>query len=180
MGSAYWGFETQEVIPDIVTIGKPLGNGHPIAAVVTTAEIASFFNNGMEYFDSFGGNPVSCAIGLSVLNVIEQEGLQQNALNVGNYLFSELCLLKDKFCWIGDVRGAGLFIGSEWVEDRKNLKPATEKEKLITDKMKELGILLSTDGPHNNVIKIKPPLVFTQDNAKLLVDSLSKLLARLF
>jgi 4-aminobutyrate aminotransferase-like enzyme len=180
VGSAYWGFETQEVIPDIVTIGKPLGNGHPIAAVVTTAEIASFFNNGMEYFNSFGGNPVSCAIGLSVLNVIEQEGLQQNALNVGNYLFSELCLLKDKFSLIGDVRGAGLFIGIELVEDRKTLKPATEKAKLITDKMKELGILLSTDGPHNNVIKIKPPLVFTQDNAKLLVDSLSKLLARLF
>ena len=131
----------------------------------------------MEYFNSFGGNPVSCAIGLSVLNIIEQEGLQENALNVGNYLLKELYLLKDKFSLIGDVRGVGLFIGIELVEDIRTLEPATEKAKLITDKMKEVGILLSTDGPYNNVIKIKPPLVFSHDNAKLLVDSLSNLLA---
>lgn len=97
VGTHYWGFELQKIIPDIVTVGKPLGNGHPLAAVVTTTEITDIFNNGMEYFNSFGGNPVSSAIGLSVLNVIEQEKLQQNELVFGNYLLSELNLLKEKF-----------------------------------------------------------------------------------
>jgi 4-aminobutyrate aminotransferase-like enzyme len=175
VGSHYWGFELQNVIPDIVTIGKPLGNGHPIAAVVTTPDIVSAFNNGMEYFNSFGGNPVSCAIALSVLNVIEVENLQQNALDVGNYLLSELNLLKEKFEIIGDVRGTGLFIGVELVKDLKTQEPASEKAKVITNKMKEMGILLSTDGSHNNVLKIKPPMVFTIENAQLVIDSLERL-----
>ena len=178
-GTHYWGFELQNIIPDIVTIGKPLGNGHPIAAVVTTTEIANTFNNGMEYFNSFGGNPVSSAIGLSVLNVIEQEKLQQNALDVGNYLLSELNLLKEKFELIGDVRGTGLFIGVELVKDLKTQEPATEKAKVIINKMKEIGILLSTDGPHDNVLKIKPPMVFSIENAQLVIDSLEKLFPEL-
>ena len=179
VGTHYWGFELQNIIPDIFTIGKPLGNGHPIAAVVTTTEIANTFNNGMEYFNSFGGNPVSSAIGLSVLNVIEQEKLQQNALDVGNYLLSELNLLKEKFEIIGDVRGTGLFIGVELVKDLKTQEPASEKAKVITNKMKEMGILLSTDGSHNNVLKIKPPMVFTIENAQLVIDSLERLLPKL-
>ena len=179
VGTHYWGFELQKIIPDIVTIGKPLGNGHPLAAVVTTTEIANIFNNGMEYFNSFGGNPVSSAIGLSVLNVIEQEKLQQNALDVGNYLLSELNLLKEKFELIGDVRGTGLFIGVELVKDLKTQEPASEKAKVITNKMKEMGILLSTDGSHNNVLKIKPPMVFTIENAQLVIDSLERLFPKL-
>jgi len=131
VGTHYWGFELQNIIPDIFTIGKPLGNGHPIAAVVTTTEIANTFNNGMEYFNSFGGNPVSNAIGLTVLNVIEKEKLQQNALDVGNYLLSKLNLLKEKFELIGDVRGTGLFIGVELVKDLKTQEPASEKAKVI-------------------------------------------------
>jgi len=179
VGTHYWGFELQNIIPDIVTIGKPLGNGHPIAVVVTTTEIANTFNNGMEYFNSFGGNPVSSAIGLSVLNVIEQEKLQQNALDVGNYLLSKLNLLKENFEIIGDVRGAGLFIGVELVKNLKTQEPASEKAKVITNKMKEMGILLSTDGPHDNVLKIKPPMVFSIENAQLVIDSLEKLFPEL-
>ena len=129
----------------------------------------------MEYFNSFGGNPVSSAIGLSVLNVIEQEKLQQNALDVGNYLLSKLNLLKEKFELIGDVRGTGLFIGVELVKDLKTQEPASEKAKVITNKMKEMGILLSTDGSHNNVLKIKPPMVFTIENAQLVINSLERL-----
>jgi len=179
VGTHYWGFELQNIVPDIFTIGKPLGNGHPIAAVVTTTEIANTFNNGMEYFNSFGGNPVSSAIGLSVLNVIEQEKLQQNALDVGNYLLSGLNLLKEKFELIGDIRGTGLFIGVELVKDLKTQEPATEKAKVIINKMKEIGILLSTDGPHDNVLKIKPPMVFSIENAQLVIDSLEKLFPKL-
>ena len=179
VGTHFWGFELQKIIPDIVTIGKPLGNGHPLAAVVTTTEIANIFNNGMEYFNSFGGNPVSSAIGLAVLNVIEQQKLQQNALDVGNYLLSELDLLKEKFEIIGDVRGTGLFIGVELVKDLKTKEPASEKAKVITNKMKEMGILLSTDGSHNNVLKIKPPMVFTIENAQLVIDSLERLFPKL-
>jgi len=179
VGTHYWGFELQNIIPDIFTIGKPLGNGHPLAAVVTTTEIANTFNNGMEYFNSFGGNPVSSAIGLSVLNVIEQEKLQQNALDVGNYLLSELNLLKEKFELIGDVRGSGLFIGVELVKDLRTQEPASEKAKVIINKMKEIGILISTDGSHNNVLKIKPPMVFSIENAQLVIDSLEKLFPKL-
>lgn len=177
VGSHYWGFELQNVIPDIITVGKPLGNGHPVAAVITIPEIAVAFNNGMEYFNSFGGNPVSCAIGLSVLNVIEQEELQQNALDVGSYLLSELNLLKDKYEIICDVRGSGLFIGTELVKDRKTKKPAPEKANEIINKMKEIGILISTDGPHNNILKIKPPMVFSRDNVQQIIRSLDGILS---
>jgi len=179
VGTHYWGFELQNVIPDIVTVGKPLGNGHPVAAVITIPEIAVAFNNDMEYFNSFGGNPVSCAIALSVLNVIEQEELQQNALDVGSYLLSELNLLKDKYEIICDVRGSGLFIGTELVKDRKTKEPAPEKANEIINKMKEIGILISTDGPHNNVLKIKPPMVFSIENAQQIIRSLEIILSRI-
>ena len=177
VSSHFWGFELQNVVPDIVTIGKPLGNGHPIAAVITTPEIASTFNNGMEYFYSFGGNPVSCAIALSVLDVIEVENLQQNALDVGNYLITELKKLKENFEVIGDVRGSGLFIGIELVEDQKTKKPASKKATDIINRMKENGILISTDGPLNNVLKIKPPMVFSRENADSLIQLLENILS---
>lgn len=176
VGTHFWGFETQGVVPDIVTMGKPIGNGHPLAAVVTTPEIANAFNNGMEYFNTFGGNPVSCAIGLSVLNVIEDEHLQANALHIGNYLLQELRHLMDKHPLIGDVRGLGLFIGIELVLDRETLEPAPLQTSYLANRMRERGILLSTDGPFHNVLKIKPPLVFNKENADFLVATLDEIL----
>ena len=176
IGSHFWGFETQGVVPDIVTLGKPIGNGHPLAAVITTPEFASSFNNGMEYFNTFGGNPVSCAVGISVLKVIKDEHLQENALEVGNRIKNGLEKLMDKHSLIGDVRGLGLFLGVELVQDRETLVPATEQAFNIMERMKENGILIGIDGPLQNVLKIKPPLVFSEKNADLLVDTLDKIL----
>jgi 4-aminobutyrate aminotransferase-like enzyme len=168
-GSHFWAFETQRVVPDIVTIGKPLGNGHPVAAVVTTPEIANSFNNGMEYFNTFGGNPVSCAVGLAVLDVVEEERLQENALNVGAYLKSGLEELKTRHPVIGDVRGMGLFMGVELVLDLQTLEPAFKQAAYAVERLKERGVLISADGPMLNVLKIKPPIVFSRANADELV-----------
>ncbi|HEX9134734.1 MAG TPA: aminotransferase class III-fold pyridoxal phosphate-dependent enzyme [Ktedonobacteraceae bacterium] len=176
VGTHFWGFETQGVVPDIVTLGKPIGNGHPLAAVVTTPEIAASFDNGMEYFNTFGGNPVSCAIGLAVLDVIAEERLQENALRVGTHLMDGLRGLMEKHTLIGDVRGLGLFVGIELVLDRETLAPAAAQASYIANRMRERGILLSTDGPLHNVLKIKPPLVFTEENADFLVGVLDEIL----
>lgn len=172
VGSHFWGFQTQGVVPDIVTIGKPVGNGYPLGAVVTTPEIAASFANEMEYFNTFGGNPVSCAIGMAVLDVIEQEGLQQHALTVGNHLLELLDGLKTQHQIVGDVRGMGLFIGVELVRDRDSLEPADVEASYIVNRMCERGILMSTDGPLRNVLKIKPPLVFDKDDAEQLAATL--------
>lgn len=177
VGSHFWAFESQGIVPDIITMGKPIGNGHPLAAVVTTAEIARAFANGMEYFNTFGGNPVSCAVGMAVLDVIEQEQLQQNALHTGRLLLHGLNALKKKFELIGDVRGLGLFIGIELVTDRRTLQPAARQAIQIIERMKERGILLSIDGPLYNVLKIKPPVVFNEANAVRLVETLDEVLA---
>ncbi|MCK4765077.1 MAG: aminotransferase class III-fold pyridoxal phosphate-dependent enzyme [Candidatus Aminicenantes bacterium] len=179
VGSHFWGFETQAVVPDIVTFGKPIGNGFPLGAVVTTEKIAATFNTGMEYFNTFGGNPVSCAVGLAVLDVIRDEKLQKNARTVGNRLLAGLKELQQKYALIGDVRGMGLFIGIELVMDRENLSPAAEQASHIIEKMKNEGILLSVDGPLHNVIKIKPPIVFDEQNADRLVDTLDKVMKEL-
>ena len=176
VGTDFWGFETQHVVPDIVTLGKPIGNGHPMAAVITTPDIASSFNNGMEYFNTFGGNPVSCAVGLAVLDVIETEGLQHNALTVGKHLTKGLERLMATHSLIGDVRGMGLFLGVELVLDRTTLEPATELSRRVIEEMKLRGVLVSTDGPFDNVLKIKPPMVFTEANADRLVDTLDAVL----
>ncbi len=176
VGTHFWAFETQGVVPDIVTMGKPIGNGHPLAAVITTPEIAASFDNGMEYFNTFGGNPVSCAIGMAVLDVIEREHLQANALAVGNYLMSGLRRLMEKHPIIGDVRGLGLFIGAELVLNRHTMEPAAEQASYIVNRLKEHGILMSFEGPHHNVLKIKPPLVFSRANADLLLRMLDKIL----
>ena len=176
VGSRFWGFELQDVVPDIVTMGKPMGNGHPVAAVVTTREIADSFHNGMEYFNTFGGNPVSCAVGLAVLDVIESEDLQEHARKVGSELKRSLSGLHKRFPLIGDVRGEGLFLGLELVTDSETLQPAPHHATYLVERMRQLGILLSTDGPLHNVIKIKPPLVFDSYDAERLVDCLGEVL----
>jgi 4-aminobutyrate aminotransferase-like enzyme len=176
-GSHFWAFETQGVVPDIVTLGKPIGNGHPLAAVITTAEIADTFANGMEYFNTFGGNPVSCAIGMAVLDVIENEGLQENAAKTGQRLLEGMQRLLDKYPLIGDVRGLGLYAGVELVTSRETLEPATEHADYIINRMRDHGILISTDGPLENVLKFKPPLVFSGKNADEVVAVLDKVLA---
>ena len=175
-GTHFWMFETQGVVPDIVTLGKPIGNGHPLGAVITTPEIAASFANGMEYFNTFGGNPVSCAVGLAVLDVIRDEELQQNALEVGEYLKQGLRELQRKHALIGDVRGLGMFIGIELVRNRETLEPADAEAAQVVEQMKERGILLSTDGPLHNIIKIKPPIVFSPADAEFLLSELDSFL----
>ena len=174
VGGAFWGFELHDVVPDIVTIGKPIGNGHPLAVVVSTQEVADAFANGMEYFNTFGGNPVSCAIGLEVLRVIREEKLQENVLQVGNYLKEKLKELQEEFHVIGDVRGQGLFLGIELADENK--KPLKEKATYLVNRVKELGVLMSTDGPDENVLKIKPPMVFSMENADELLKKLAVVL----
>ncbi len=171
VGTHFWGFEQHGIVPDIVILGKPMGNGHPIGAVVCTDEIAESFENGMEFFSSFGGNPVSCTIGLSVLEVLEEEGLQQNSLEVGNYIMDELRGLQNKYPIIGDVRGSGLFWGMEMVEDPRNKMPATKKANDLKNYLRMNNILVGTDGPFDNVIKSKPPLCFNMENADQLLES---------
>jgi len=178
VGKAFWGFQLHNVIPDIVTIGKPIGNGHPLAAVVCTRAVADAFANGMEYFNTFGGNPVSCAIGKEVIDVIKSENLQHNALEVGNYLKTQLKKLQQVFPIIGDVRGQGLFLGFELVNG--NMQPLAAQATYLANRMKDLGILMSTDGKDNNVLKIKPPIVFSIDNSNELLLRLRTVLAEDF
>ncbi len=180
VGEKFWGFELQGVVPDIVTMGKPIGNGHPLAAVVTTQAVAGAFANGMEYFNTFGGNPVSCAIGREVLKIIKEENLQHHALEVGNYLKNELNNLKNKYPIIGDVRGHGLFLGFELIKNKETLEPAAAEASYLTNRMRERGILMSTDGPFFNVLKIKPPLCFNKSNADFLLENLDKVMVEDF
>jgi 4-aminobutyrate aminotransferase-like enzyme len=175
LGTHFYGFEQQDVVPDIVVLGKPIGNGHPIGAVVTTAEIAASFDNGMEFFSTFGGNTVSCAIGLAVLDVLEDERLQAHAQRVGAHLLARLRSLIDQRPLIGDVRGSGLFIGVELVRDRDTLEPATTEASDVVNRLREEGILIGTDGPHHNVLKIRPPMPFNAEDADVLVSTLASL-----
>ncbi|MEP6691859.1 MAG: aminotransferase class III-fold pyridoxal phosphate-dependent enzyme, partial [Gemmatimonadaceae bacterium] len=179
MGTHCWAFETHDVVPDIVVMGKPIGNGHPMAAVVTTAEIAASFDNGMEFFSTFGGNHVSCAIGLAVLDVLRDEALQAHALRVGERLLEGLRELARRFDVIGDVRGSGLFIGVELVRDRDSREPVAAQASFVVNRMRDAGILLGTDGPHHNVIKIRPPMPFDDGNADRLVVTMSSVLGML-
>jgi 4-aminobutyrate aminotransferase-like enzyme/Ser/Thr protein kinase RdoA (MazF antagonist) len=173
VGTHFWGFEKYGVVPDIVTLGKPIGNGHPLAAVITTKEIADSFNNGMEFFSTTGGNSVSCAVGMAVLNIIEEENLQENALTVGNYIISRIKDLKEQYQIIGDIRGSGLFLGIEMIEDLKSLSPAISKTEIIVEEMKNRGVLI---GNAKNTLKIKPPMVFTIENAEFFIQTLEKVL----
>lgn len=174
VGSKFWGFELHDVVPEIVTIGKPLGNGHPLAAVVSTREVADAFANGMEYFNTFGGNPVSCAIGREVLRVVKDEGLQENALETGNFLKEGLKNLQLAYPIIGDVRGQGLFLGFELTD--KDLNPLPEQASYLANRMKVQGVLMSTDGKDHNALKIKPPMVFSKENAEELLTRLKSIL----
>ena len=174
LGKTFWGFELHGVIPDIITLGKPLGNGHPVAAVVCSEQVAEKFANGMEFFNTFGGNPVSCAIAKEVIEVVKEEKLQSNAFKVGEYLKFELNKLANKHPIIGSIRGQGLFLGIELV--LKNRNPLAEQAIYLINRMKNYGILMSTDGPDNNVIKIKPPIIFSKQNAKFLIQTLSNIL----
>ncbi|HMD06512.1 MAG TPA: aminotransferase class III-fold pyridoxal phosphate-dependent enzyme [Candidatus Acidoferrum sp.] len=177
LGTHFWGFETQAVIPDVVVFGKPIGNAFPLAAVVTTPEIAASFNNGMEFFSTFGGNPVACAAGLAVLDILEDERLQENSLRVGSYLIARLKSRKEKHALVGDVRGSGLFLGLDLVLNRDTREPAPQQASYIVNRLRERGILAGTDGPHHNVIKLRPPLIFSQVDADLFVTTLDTILA---
>jgi 4-aminobutyrate aminotransferase-like enzyme len=177
LGTHFWGFETQGVVPDIVVLGKPIGNGFPLAAVVTTPEIAVSFDNGMEFFSTFGGNPVACAAGLAVLDVLESEHLQKNALRVGNHLLSRLRALQEMHSLVGDVRGSGLFLGLDLVRNRETREPAPAQASYVVNRLRDCGILTGTDGPHHNVLKLRPPLIFSEADADLFVAALGAILS---
>jgi len=179
VGHHFWGFELQGVVPDIVIMGKPIGNGHPLAAVATTIDIANAFDNGMEFFSSYGGNPVSCEIGIAVLDVIEKENLQDHALDMGEYILAQWQALMTKHECIGDVRGVGLFLGIEFVKSRETKEPDDTLAHQIVQHMKDRKFLLSTDGPYHNVIKFKPPMVFGQDEADSLYTHLDETISQL-
>ena len=169
MGTHFYAFEAQGVVPDIVVLGKPIGNGHPLGAVITTRAIADAFANGMEFFSTFGGNTVSCAVGLTVLDVVADEQLQLHAQRTGERLRSRLEALQERHALVGDVRGSGFFLGVELVRDRETLEPAPDEAAAVVERMREQGILLGTDGPLHNVLKIRPPMPFTDGDADLLV-----------
>ena len=174
LGSTFWGFQLQDVVPDIVVLGKPMGNGHPIAAVVTTTVVAESFENGPEFFSSFGGNPVSCAIGKAVLDVIEEEQLQEHAKVTGEFLKMELQKLQQEHPQVADIRGSGLFLGVELTDLKGN--PYTTLAQHIKNTLRKRNILIGTDGPYNNVLKIKPPLVFSVENAATLAKEIKTIL----
>jgi 4-aminobutyrate aminotransferase-like enzyme len=176
VGSRFWGFELQGVVPDILVLGKPLGNGHPLAAVVTTPEIAASFADGPEFFSTFGGNSVSCAVGAAVLDVLEEEQLQANAAAMGALLLSGLAELAQRHPLVGDVRGTGLFIGIELVTDRDTREPATRQASYVKNRMREGRILLGTEGPADNVLKIRPPMTFDAAAANRLLETLDEVL----
>jgi 4-aminobutyrate aminotransferase-like enzyme len=176
LGKWFWGFETYGVVPDIVVMGKPMGNGHPIGAVVTTPEIAASFDNGLEFFSTFGGNTVSCAAGLAVLDVIRDEDLQRHAAMSGDRLLAGLSRLKEKHALIGDVRGSGLFLGVEFVRNRDTLEPATGETASIVNALRDRAILTGTEGEFNNVLKIRPPMPFTAKDGDVLLQNLDEIL----
>jgi 4-aminobutyrate aminotransferase-like enzyme len=177
LGMHFYGFQLQDVIPDIVVLGKPIGNGYPIGAVVTTAEIAASFGAGLEFFSTFGGSTVSCAVGSAVLEIVNKDNLQTHARKVGSHLLIQLRSLMKRHALIGDVRGSGLFLGVELVRNRDTLEPATDEASKVINRMRDDGVLIGTDGPFHNVLKIRPPMPFNIENADLLVDCLDTALA---
>jgi len=178
-GRHMWGFESGAVVPDIVTLGKPMGNGHPIAAVITTPQIAERFALQRGYFNTFGGNPVSCAAGLAVLRVMQREQLQARAEDTGIYLRSGLEQLASRHALIGQVRGAGLFNAVELVSDRSSREPAVDQAKTAVNAMREHGVLIGRTGRRGNVLKLRPPLVFGRTHADLLIERLDRVLGEL-
>jgi len=177
LGTHFWGFETHGVIPDIVTMGKPMGNGHPLSAVVTTREIADAFDNGMKYFNTFAGSPVSCAIGHALLDVLFEENLQENALHVGEYFVNELKSLQTTHESIGDIRGVGLYVGIELVVDRETKTPDRALAYRVSERMRDEGVITYPNGMGDNILKIKPPMIFSRENVDLFVSTLGRVLS---
>jgi len=178
-GAGMWGFQRHGVVPDMVTLGKPMGNGHPLAGLVANPEVLERFGREMRYFNTFGGNPVSAAVGMAVLDVIEAEGIVTNARDVGAYLSAGLHKLAARHPVIGDIRGAGLFIGVELVRDRATRLPAPEAASAIVNGLRDRRILISAAGPDANILKIRPPLVFSTAHADLFLETLDAVLGTL-
>jgi 4-aminobutyrate aminotransferase-like enzyme len=176
IGTHFWAFEQHGVVPDIVVLGKPIANGYPMGAVVTTREIADSFANGMEFFSTFGGSTAACAAGLATLRATIEENLQAHGLAVGKHLIAALRGLQAKHDLIGDVRGSGLFIGVEFVRDRRTLEPATAEAAALVQRMRDLGVLTGTDGPHHNVIKIRGPMPLTISDADVVASAFARAL----
>jgi 4-aminobutyrate aminotransferase-like enzyme len=177
-GDALWGFQRHGIEPDIVTMGKPMGNGQPIGGLVTRPDIIADFGRTTRYFNTFGGNPVSCAAGLAVLEVIERDGLVDHAREVGAYLREGLRALAERHAAIGDVRGTGLFIGVEMVRDRATREPDDAEALRLVNDLRRRRILISASGPGANVLKIRPPLVLGKDHADLFLGALDEVLRR--
>ena len=178
-GKHFWGFEHDGLVPDIVTMGKPMGNGHPIAGVVARDQLVNAFAEQSGYFNTFGGNPVSCAAAMAVLDVIDEESLQQNALEIGQHIVAGLGDLANRHHCIGDVRGNGLFIALELVENRDRRDPATELTRAVINDLRQRGVLTSSIGPDANILKLRPPLVLTKADANHMLDVLDQSLASL-
>jgi len=176
-GSHLWSFLPSGIEPDIVVMGKPMGNGFPVAALVARSQLLGAVPEETELFSTFGGNPVACAAALAVLAVIEDEGLTENAAEVGGYLRNGLLELQRRHPLIGDVRGTGLLLGVELVEDAQARRPAARRARELAEAMRDRGILLGTTGPAGNVLKIRPPLVFRREHADLLLGVLDEVLA---
>ena len=179
LGTHFWGFENHGVIPDIATMGKPMGNGYPISAVVTSDTVVDAFEQGSHYFNTFGGTPVACEAARAVLEVIEEEGLQANALETGKYLLAGLAELATNNTIIGDIRGSGLFIGIDLVRDRDSREPATAETDRAVNLLRENGVLIHSTGQYDNVLKIRPPMVFSRENADLLLEKLEVVLNKI-
>jgi 4-aminobutyrate aminotransferase-like enzyme len=179
LGTSFYGFEDQQVVPDIVVLGKPIGNGYPLGAVVTTQAIAASFDNGMEFFSTFGGSTVSCAVGLAVIEEVRRSGLQAHALHVGERLRTGFEQLGTRHDVVGDVRGSGLFLGVELVRDRTTLEPAPNEADYVMNRLREEGILIGTDGPFHNVLKVRPPMPFSADDAEVLIDVLDRVIGEI-
>jgi 4-aminobutyrate aminotransferase-like enzyme len=175
-GTHLWGFQASDVTPDFVTLGKPMGNGHPVAAVITRAEIAERFGKETEFFSTFGGNPVACEAGLAVLDVIENEGLVANATAMGARLVEGVKGLAERHALIGDVRSFGLLLGVDLVRDRSMRQPDAEAADAVANGMRDRGVLIGTTGPDSNVLKIRPPLVLVSQEADLLIETLDEVL----
>ncbi|HET8956916.1 MAG TPA: aminotransferase class III-fold pyridoxal phosphate-dependent enzyme, partial [Microcella sp.] len=177
LGGWFWGHEQQGVVPDIIAVAKSVGSGHPVGAVITTKEIADKYRTGGYFFASTGGSPVSSVIGMAVLDVIENEGLQQNAWRVGQHLRRRLEALMEQYPIIGAVHGSGLYMGLELVRDRSTLEPATAETAFICDRLRELGVIMQPTGDYQNVFKIKPPLCVTIESADYFADQVERVLA---
>lgn len=176
LGTHMWGHQRMGMQPDIVTLGKPMANGHPVAGVVTSPEYMTAFRESFRYFNTFGGNPVSCAAALATLQVVEDEGLMENARVVGEYAKNGLQQLAAKHECIGDVRGSGLFFGAEMVLDREDKTPATDFSNRVANAMRQRGILINKLGVHYNVLKVRPPMPFSLEQADLFLQTLDEVL----